>query len=96
MLLKRCQILRDLDTVQGTGQIHDQIAHTYAVCPATFSNFVKDYIQKGIDDIVKYNISPNPVPIAQAGRPCGGRTHTLPAGQFRKGIEDEHCAFWKR
>lgn len=58
-VLKRCQILRDLDTVQGTGQTHAQIAHTYAVCTATVSNLVKDYMQKGIDYIIKYNISPN-------------------------------------
>lgn len=58
-VLKRCQILRDLDEVNGTGQTHQQIAHSYAVCPATISNIVKAYMDKGIDEITKYHISPN-------------------------------------
>lgn len=58
-VLKRCQILRDLDEVNGTGLTHQQIAHVYAVCPATVSNIVKAYIDKGIDEIIKYHISPN-------------------------------------
>jgi len=58
-VLKRCQILRDLDEVAGTGLTHQQIAHTYAVCPATVSNVVKAYMDKGIDEIVQYHISPN-------------------------------------
>ena len=36
-VLKRCQILLELDEVSGTGLTHSQIAHTYAVCPATVS-----------------------------------------------------------
>lgn len=58
-VLKRCQILRDLDEAKGTGQTHHQIAHTYAVCPATVSNIVKAYADKGINEIIKYHISPN-------------------------------------
>ena len=40
-VLKRCQILRDLDEVRGSGQTHARIAHIYAVCPATVTNVVK-------------------------------------------------------
>ena len=58
-VLKRCQILRDLDGGKGTGLTHKQIAHTYAICQATISNIIKLYIDKGIDSIVRYNISPN-------------------------------------
>ena len=58
-VLKRCQILRDLDETKGCGLTHAQIAHTYAVCPATVSNIIKKYINDGIDSIVRYNISPN-------------------------------------
>ena len=58
-VLKRCQILRDLDETKGCGLTHAQIAHTYAVCPATVSNLIRDYVNKGIDSIVRYNISPN-------------------------------------
>ncbi len=58
-VLKRCQILLDLDEVHGTGLTHSQIAHTYAVCPATVTNIIHSYVENGIIDIVKYNISPN-------------------------------------
>jgi len=58
-VLKRCQILRDLDEIKGCGLTHAQIAHTYAVCPATVSNIIRDYVNKGIDSIIRYNISPN-------------------------------------
>ena len=58
-VLKRCQILRDLDEENGTGMTHSQIAHTYAVCPATVTNIVKAYVDKGLDSIILYNISPN-------------------------------------
>ena len=58
-VLKRCQILRDLDESKGCKLTHAQIAHTYAVCPATVSNIIRDYVSKGIDSIIRYNISPN-------------------------------------
>ncbi len=58
-VLKRCQILLELDEVHGTGLPHSQIAHTYAVCPATVTNIIHSYVKNGITDIVKYNISPN-------------------------------------
>ncbi len=47
IILKRCQILLELDEEQGTGLTLAQIAHSYAVCPAAVTN------------IVRYNISPN-------------------------------------
>jgi len=58
-VLKRCQILSDLDEMKDCGLTHAQIAHTYAVCSATVSNIIKDYVDKGIDSIIRYNISPN-------------------------------------
>ncbi len=45
-VLKRCQILRDLDETKGCGLTHAQIAHTYAFCPATISNIIRDYAKK--------------------------------------------------
>ena len=69
-VLKRCQILRDLDEENGSGMTHSQIAHTYAVCPATVSNIVKAYVDKGIDGIIRYNISQNS---AAALRKADGR-----------------------
>lgn len=70
-VLKRCQILLELDEVRGTGLTHLQIAHTYAVCPATITNTIQSYIKNGIADIIKYNISPNS---SAALRKADGRT----------------------
>lgn len=70
-VLKRCQILRDLDETKGCEMTHAQIAHTYAVCPATVSNIIRKYVNDGIDSIVRYNISPNS---AAALRKADGRT----------------------
>ena len=60
-VLKRYQILLELDEVQGTGLTHAQLAHSYAVCPATITNIVQSYVRNGIKGILRYNISPIPV-----------------------------------
>ena len=70
-VLKRCQILLELDEERGTGLTHAQIAHSYAVCPATITNVVQSYVRNGITDIVRYNISPNS---SAAIRKMDGRT----------------------
>lgn len=70
-ILKRCQILLELDEEQGTGLTHAQIAHSYAVCPATVTNVVQPYVKNGITDIVRYKISPNS---GAALRKMDGRT----------------------
>ena len=58
-VLKRCQILLELDEEQGTGLTHAQLAHSYAVCPVTITNIVQSYVRNGIKDIIRYNINPN-------------------------------------
>lgn len=58
-VLKRCQIMLELDEEQGTGLTHAQLAHSYAVCPATITNIIQSYVKNGIKDIIRYNISPN-------------------------------------
>ena len=58
-VLKRCQILLELDEEQGIGLTHAQLAHSYAVCPATITNIIQSYVKNGIKDIIRYNISPN-------------------------------------
>lgn len=58
-VLRRCQILLELDEVHGSGLTHSQIAHTYGVCVATVTNIIHSYVKNGITEIVKYNISPN-------------------------------------
>lgn len=70
-ILKRCQILLELDEVHGTGLTHAQIAHSYAVCPATITNIIQSYVRNGITDIVRYNISPNS---SASRRKVDGRT----------------------
>lgn len=72
-VLKRCQILLELDEEQGTGLTHSQIARSYAVCPATITNIVQSYVKNGITNIVRYNISPNS---SAALRKMDGRTET--------------------
>ncbi len=58
-VLKRCQILLELDEEQGSGLTHAQLAHSYAVCPSTITNIIQSYVKNGIKDIIRYNISPN-------------------------------------
>lgn len=69
-VLKRCQILLELDQEQGAGLTHAQIAHSYAVCKSTVANVVRSYMKNGITDIIRYNISPNS---AAARRKVDGR-----------------------
>lgn len=70
-VLKRCQILLELDEVHGSGLTHVQIAHSYAVSPSTITNTIQSYVKNGITDIVRYNISPNS---SAARRKVDGRT----------------------
>lgn len=70
-ILKRCQILLELDEVHGTRLTHAQLAHTYAVCPSTITNIIQSYVTNGIKDIIRYNISPNS---SAARRKVDGRT----------------------
>ncbi len=58
-VLKRCQILLELDETHGTGLTHAQIANSYGVCPSAITNTIQAYVKNGITDIIKYNISPN-------------------------------------
>lgn len=58
-VLKRCQILLELDEEQGTGLTHAQIAHSYAVCQTTVTNIIQSYVKNGLTNIIHYNINPN-------------------------------------
>ena len=69
-VLKRCQILRELDDGHGSKLTYSQIAHTYAVCPATVENTARSYLEKGIQEVISYHISPNS---ANALRKTDGR-----------------------
>ena len=61
------KVIRD----KKTCKTDSQIAHTYAVCPATVTNIIQSYVKNGITNIVKYNISPNS---SAALRKADGRT----------------------
>ena len=58
-VLKRCQILLELDEERGTVLTHEQPAHSYAVSRATITNIIQSYVKNGIKNIIRYNISPN-------------------------------------
>ena len=58
-VLKRCQILLELDEERGRVLTHEQLAHSYAVSRATITNIIQSYVKNGIKNIIRYNISPN-------------------------------------
>ena len=90
-VLKRCQVLRDLDETKGCGLTHAQIAHTYAICPATVSGLIRDYVNKGMDSIIRYNISPNSAASLQKQS-----LYRLSAALLRMAIPDGRCSCWKK
>lgn len=96
-ILKRCQILLELDEIHGTGLTHAQIAHSYAVCPATITNIVRSYVENGITNIVRYNISPNS---SAARRKLDGRTEARIIQMACGPVPDGHSRWtlrsWKR
>ena len=96
-VLKRCQILLELDEKQGAGLTHAQIAHSYAVCKSTVANVVRSYMKNGITDIIRYNISPNS---ALARRKVDGRmeriSFRLPVARFRTDTLIGLCDFWRK
>lgn len=58
-VLRRCQILLDIDEGRGKVLTHAQSAKTNAVSMATITNVVKDYVDGGIDNVVSLGRSPN-------------------------------------
>ena len=96
-VLKRCQILLELDEEQGTGLTHAQLAHSYAVCPSTITNIVQSYVKNGITDIIRYNISPNS---SAALRKVDGRVEAhiiqMACGPPPKGIRAGRSGSWKK
>lgn len=51
-VLKRCQILLELDEVYGTGLTHAQLAHSYAVCPSTITIVVQSYVRQTLKKMI--------------------------------------------
>lgn len=59
MILRRCQVLIDLDEANGKPLTHEQSAKSNGVCMATVTNIVKDYNTGGVEAVITYNRSVN-------------------------------------
>lgn len=55
----RCQILLDMDEIQGELYAHEQCVKSNGVCSATMSNTIRHYIEEGIDSVIKLKRSLN-------------------------------------
>lgn len=95
-VLKRCQILRQLDEASGTSLTHDQITHTYAVCLATVDNTTNAYINKGIHEIITY-ISVLILPTHCVKQTAGLRLESSvwPAAKRQMDMPGGHLSCWK-
>lgn len=58
-VLKRCQIILDLDEAHGKVLTHEQIVKTNCVCRTTIRNTVRLFCEKGIEGIISLNRSVN-------------------------------------
>ena len=68
-IIRRCQILLELDENNPNHLTQMQIAKAYGVCKATVSNIVHDYMENGLDGTVTYKRNPN----SNARRKVDGR-----------------------
>ena len=68
-IIRRCQILLELNENNPRHLTQIQIANSFGVCKATVSNIVKDYIELGLDASVTYKRNPN----SNAKRKVDGR-----------------------
>lgn len=69
-IIRRCQILLELDSNSPNHLTQLQIAKTFGVCKATISNTVKDYAEHGLDYAITYQRNPN----SNAKRKVDGRS----------------------
>lgn len=68
-IIRRCQILLELDENNPNHLTQMQIAKAYGVCKATVSNIVRDYMEHGLLGAVTYKRNPN----SNARRKIDGR-----------------------
>ncbi len=59
LIIRRCQILLELDKNNPNQLTHAQIANTFGVCNATITNIIKDYTNHGLTTTVTYKRNPN-------------------------------------
>lgn len=69
-IIRRCQILLELDNNNPNHLTQLQISKTFGVCKATVSNIVKDYVEHGLDYTITYQRNPN----SNAKRKVDGRS----------------------
>lgn len=69
-IIRRCQILLELDSNNPNHLTQQQISKTFGVCKATVSNIVKDYAEHGLDYTITYQRNPN----SNAKRKVDGRS----------------------
>lgn len=58
-ILKRCQILLDLDETQEKELTHEQIAKTNCACMSTVQNVATQYVKEGIEGVLNLKRSVN-------------------------------------
>ena len=58
-LLKRCQILLDLDEAHGKESTYEQIAKTNCTCISTVQNIAVQYVKEGIEGVLNLKRSVN-------------------------------------
>lgn len=58
-IIRRCQILLELDENNPNQLTYAQVAKTFGVCPATITNIIKDYTDHGLSKAVTYKRNPN-------------------------------------
>ena len=68
-MIRRCQILLELDENNPNHLTQMQIAKSYGVCKVTVSNIVRDYMEEGLDGAVTCHRNPN----SNARRKVDGR-----------------------
>jgi len=68
-IIRRCQLLLELNENNPRHLTQMQIANSFGVCKATVSNIVKDYIEQGLDASITYKRNPN----SNAKRKVDGR-----------------------
>lgn len=69
-IIRRCQILLELDTNNPNHLTQQQISKTFGISKSTVSNVVKTFIQNGLDYTITYHRNPN----SNAKRKVDGRS----------------------
>lgn len=69
-IIRRCQILLELNENNPNCLTHAQLAKTFGVCKATITNIINDYINHGLVKTITYKRNPN----SNAAKKIDGRS----------------------